>query len=232
MKRSGVMLGMGLLLVLGGAANALVLSEVDGTWGGVVGGSSVNFPTGVPVLYGNGSEDQVRWGTSTGEGQSGLGFTGIAPPDLSFDIGDPFEVGRLRHFNAPVAEGTAASAADLAVDLTFSDPAGLSKTFAFTLQIDETPNGAGPPPDDDYINFPASYAPETFDIGGTTYTLELLGFGSTPESIASQFQSPEGETNSTLLWGRITTPIPAPGAILLGALGATLVASLRRRRAL
>lgn len=230
MKRLGGTIGIVLLLLLGSTANGLVLSSVDGTWGGVVGGDSVNFPTGVSVSYGNGLEDQVRWGESTGYGQSGLGFTGVAS-GASFAIGDAFEVGRLRHFNMPVAADTSADSANLGVDLTFSDPGGLSQTFNFALQIDETPNDQSDP--SDYIYFPGSYAPGVFDIGGTTYTVQLLGFGDTPTSLQSQFNSPEQQTNSILLWGKVTTaPVPAPGAIVLAALGVPLVGWLRRRRAL
>ena len=83
-------------------AEALTLSEVDGTWSNTVGGTNVNYPANVPVDYGNGSEDQVRWGDNAGFGQSGLGFTGAAPPPSSFEIGDSFEMGQLRHFNTPI----------------------------------------------------------------------------------------------------------------------------------
>jgi hypothetical protein len=211
-----------------GVANALTLSAVDGAWSGAVGGTYVNYPVGVAVSYGNGLEDQVRWGTSTGEGQSGLGFTGVAPPDSTFGIGDAFEIGQLRHFNNPISGGTAASAVDLTIYLTFTDPAGLGNFF-FNFTIDETPNNVGT--GNDFIDFPSAFSDDTFMYGGVEYTLELLGFGESADNILDEFESPEGTTNATLLWGRITTPpsVPEPGTMLLFGVGLLGLVGFRRK---
>jgi hypothetical protein len=204
-------------------ANALILGDVEGAWSGTVGGTSVNYPVDVPVGYGNGLEDQVRWGEphESGDppGQSGLGFTGVAPPATSFDIGETFEVGQLRHFNNPVDAGTAASQTQLTITMDFDFP-DVESAPTFTYLIDETPNEPGPPPDDDIIDFQSAYPGETFEIDGIEYTLKLLGFGDDPGSIVDNFVSPEGTTNETLLWGEITTPvIPEPTTIVLMGFG-------------
>ncbi len=230
MKRLLGLLTGGLLLVaLIGSANAVTISAVDGTWTGTTGGSNVNYQT-VATSYGNLSEDQVRWGTGS-SGQSGLGFTGVGTP-YTFNINDVFEIGQLRHFNNPINAGTAASQAFLTISMNFSDPAGLNGAFDFTFAIDETSNAPGPPLSDDLITFPASYASETFEISGIDYTLQLLGFGDISTSLLDDFSSPEGGTNDTLLWGRITTPnpVPEPATMLLFGIGLLGLAGVNRRK--
>jgi len=197
-------------------SHALTMSLVDGSWSNPVGGTNINFFNGVAVGYGNGLQDQIRWGVPQAVGQSGLGFTGIAPPDQTFGIDETFQIGQLQHFNFPINTGTSISAVQLGIALTFSDPGGLIGAFNFNLGVDETPNSPGPPASDDIISFPNSFPSESFNIGGIDYTLQLLGFGSSATSLLSSFRSPEGGTNSTLLWGKITTnPIPEPTSMLL-----------------
>lgn len=223
------------MLVLGmvGTASAVTISAVDGTWTGATGGSNINYYNGVTVSYGNGSEDQVRWGDpANSSGQSGLGFTGIAPPAINFGINDTFEIGQLQHFNNPIWGGTAASEAFLAINMTFSDPDGLEEAFNFSFAIDETPNAPGPPLSNDIITFPSSYAAETFEIASVEYTLQLLGFGDSHSNLLDSFSSPEGGTNATLLWGKITTsdPIPEPSTILLMGAGLLGLVGYGRKR--
>lgn len=218
-------------------AQALTLSGVDGDWINVVGGTNVTYVNGVATTYGNMLQDQVRWGTTAGI-QSGLGFTGVDTPQ-TFAIDEVFEIGELVHFNRPIAVGSNATSADLSIDLTFSDPAGIDKTFTFTFEIDETPNNTEPPSDpanNDIIDFPFDFATQTFVIDEVAYTLRLLGFGDSPDNLVEQFSSVEGSDNPTLLFGVITTaavaPIPEPGTLLLlgGGLLGLLTAGRKMRR--
>jgi hypothetical protein len=204
------------------------LAGVEGAWSNVIGGEwTVQFSYDQWVSYGNHQEDRVGWGYPVYGSQTVLGFTGAVPPPAPVNVGDPFVVGQLRHGNAEVGLPVA-SALDLTVSLGFSSPAPMSQGFTFTLFVDESLNPAA-----DTIYFPTSFAPETFDIGGVSYTLELLGFGSTPLTLVDNVQTPEWSTTSTLLWGKITpVAVPAPGAPLLAALGASLVGWLGRRRIL
>jgi len=195
----------------------LSLAAVDGDWSNPVRADGVpndaamliTYNNSQPVSYGNHLQDQIRWGEVTANGgylQSGLGFTGIED-DL---VGGPFpvvenvafEIGQLVHFNKAVITGTTAKSADLTIIMTFGTD---DYSFTFKLGVDETPNSALPytPESDDWIYFPNSIASEIVNIGGTDYSLQLLGFGNTPGTLVDEFRSKEGETNATLLWGMI-----------------------------
>jgi hypothetical protein len=234
MNTRSVILAIAMAVFLAGQAGAITVSSTNGSWSNVIGGgATVDFSDGVAVLYGNGSENQVRWGTPLDTEQSGLGFTGVAPPPVSFGVGEAFQVGQLRFFNTPIAAGTGVDDVDLTVDMAFSEPPGQSGPFTFTLQVVETPN-TGPlasPANDDFIVFPSGFPSKTFTIDGNIYTLELRGFGSSPDNIVPEFRAPEDMINTTLLWGEVNI-IPVPGTMLLGAIGVGLVGWLRKRRAL
>ena len=224
MKKCGDLLWKSLLLtslmmILSiASASALTLSSVEGSWSNVTSSDSVNVVDDVAVEYGNGLEDQVRWGD--GNEQSGLGFTGAAPSESVFDVGDVFELGQLRHFNNEVTDS--ATSAELTISLAFSDPAGLGGNYDFTFGINETPNGDDAD-NDDLINFPDFFPSQAFAFNGMNYILELVGFADELGNIVNCLRTPEGMTNSLQLLGKITTQtVPEPSTFLL--VGSVLLA--------
>ncbi len=227
----GVSVLFTLLLAL--PLQALTLSSLEGTWVNPnPANANIHYYNDVSIAYGNGSEDQIRWGYATISGdQSGLGFTGVVFAPSSFDIDEPFQIGQLRHFNEPVYPPVVSSV-DLEIYLSFADPA-INKTFTFTFNVDETPNTTGDDwKDRDFIYFPNSYPKETFELDGVLYTLQLLGFGDDPSNLVTHFESPENSINSTLLWGKITNPVPEPATIFLVCAGFLGFLGLKRKNKL
>ncbi len=184
----------------------VTLAQVDPEWSWTDGD---NVNTGTDTIgYGNGTEYQIHWSTpTTSDGQSGLGFTGIASPEYEFDVDEPFEIGQLRHFNYEVQMSGVPSQVTLTVDLSFSVPSGLNKDFDFILGIDETSNqGNYPTCCDDIITFPNVYPEGTIDVEGRLYTIEILGFGPDADNLLDEFVTSEGQINTAKLWARITPP--------------------------
>ncbi|MEB3282893.1 MAG: THxN family PEP-CTERM protein [Lyngbya sp.] len=192
---------------LGGtAANALTLNGSSGSWSNPIGGEFIQYQT-------LGEENQIRWGDPVTPGeQSGLGFTGVDSTDIELE--NVFQIGTLRHFNKVIytnenGVSTAASAVDLSLNLDFAE-LGM-KTFDFNLEIDETLNNGNcmyyTVGDDcsDKISFPVSFAPQSFEIDGVSYTLSLVGFSyGTGQDILSDFISQEQDTSQAVLYGKIT----------------------------
>ena len=224
-------------LMIANGTQAITISQINGTFSNAEGQIPLplidfNLVDNVPGSgFGGGLENQVRWGIVVpGTEQSGLGFTGAAPPALAVNVGDVFEIGQLRHFNTPIFVFTGVTSVDLRVGIEFGDPAGVNQIFDFTLDIFETNNGLPPPDSDDFVSITNGFANEVIDINGVSHTLEILGFN-VNGTIVNEFRSPEASTNSAILVGRIVeSPVPEPSTISLVALGVgSLMFGYRRR---
>jgi len=178
------------------------------------GGTNINNP------YPN----EVRWGGLAGYAyQSGLRFDGET---VDTDVGNEFCLGKLTHFNWPVYD--AADDASMTVTLHFTTPSAPDLGFNFVIDIDETtnPTGTCTPtncasfgctycpcttiPCPDRVTFPNAISGGTFNIGLSTYALEITGFSTTCTGggAVGYLNSQETLDNSAYLVGRIIEVVP------------------------
>lgn len=194
------------------------ISSTSGIWTGVT-------PSGVASGL---NTNIIRWGNSTGDGQSGLKFTSAG--SQSFSPNDVFLIGDLTHMNWPVS-GDVPNSATLKVTLNFTNPLLTpSPTFSYGFNIKETPNNPRIPwwelesnrykycpgypeeqlseiPCDDVITFPNAYGDKVFTIDDTKYTLKIDGFQNAyPEgSSVSKFVTEERKNNKAYLVGHLSS---------------------------
>jgi hypothetical protein len=245
------------LLSFPGLAFALQLNSVDITWSNPLGpgagiiGNVVNpfVEAGAGLITDPIPRDitEVRWGTASPASadvtkKSGLGLDPFFPPPAVVPIGTNFQIGTLFHFNNPILLGTELTSVDITLHAVFQNPPDLTTAaadFSFRFTIDETPNfppsgicaeGGAPPCRDAIRVIPLDVVPHVFTLGGETFTLILVGFGS-GITTGDVFFSDEGATNSTPLIALVTVPgVPNPGSLLLIGFGLIGLAGLSRIR--
>jgi hypothetical protein len=215
------------------AGNAIVISATSVDWSNAVGGSSVGYDLT------NGTFTDVRWGISSGSGQSGLGFDPVNPPSGNYAPNTSFLLGNLRHYNNPIQSGTAASRVDLALLTTIAGANPIVQTFAFRFLIDETPNQTpcaypSSTPCADRISFQNLDLTSSFLLNGISYTLELIGFQTSSSGpLSTSFISQEQGINTIGLYARFSqspTRVAEPGTLGLLALGLLAVGLVARRK--
>jgi hypothetical protein len=161
-------------------------------------------------------------------------------------------LGTFTHNNFPIQSGGGIESVDLKmkVDLTASGTAvTLNKTFTFEHW--ETPNQANPCADGgangvgvnyngcaDRVLLPTGASSENFFVPGEgTYTVTLIGFGSTPQSATPEFWTKEKKANVAYVWAKFEfvpddqqTGIPEPSTYMLMGAGLLGLGWLNRRK--
>jgi hypothetical protein len=232
MKRTilaAVMIGA---LVSSANALSVSVSQVSGTWTGVTGpavdlsGSGTNF---------------IHFGQDIGNGQSAYQFIGVAPPTQGpYLTGASFALGTFKHYNEPIGGGTSITGATLNLSIKFTTDAPGDTTHtllsSFAFGHNETPNNptlADPNCCPDIVTALTNVgSSQTYAIGGISYIFAFTGF-----DLPGSFQSVEGGTNSTKIYGSfvdVTTvshvPGPLAGAGIPGILAALGLAGFGWRR--
>lgn len=193
-----------------------------------------SLKTGGPV-----GSAAFQWGKASTSSSyphtSALWFQPIAGNNIV--PGESFSIGSLFYRNGTITSGSGASAVDLALTLSFSNPSGVGpRTTVFTSDLINSPNTSDPVASADIVSLRNVVAPLNFnDAAGNRYYLELSfkvdqttidGTLSTPD----EFRVFEGGQGRADLLGRFTTAaaVPEPSSVLLGALG--VLAFFRRKR--
>jgi hypothetical protein len=162
-----------------------------------------------------------------------LALTNIAAEQL-------FNIGYLFYRNGTIKSTTGASSVDLAMNMSFSQPLGMSNVSEiYGLELINTPNSSDPVKSADIVSMLNQAAPIDYtDAKGNRYYLEL-SFKVDQDTIdgtlstVDQFKVFEGGQGSATLQGRFTTNpggplIPEPSTAILAMLG-TLVLFRRKR---
>src|SRR5467141_2566843 len=108
-------------------------------------------------------------GSSSGVFQNPAGPVGMLVTGVGTNVftwGDGAPPSSL-YFNGAIAGGTQADSVDLAILLSFTDPAGVSQNFTYLLGLVNTTNVVGEPvASADIVQFPSALPTETFNVGG------------------------------------------------------------------
>jgi len=211
---------MTVLLLFSSASAQQVTGAASGIFVSPIG------PSGM-VVTGVGT-NSFTWGTpDTTPNPNNLTFTGQTFIAAS---GVPFVVGTtLDYYNGSIVPGTHADFVDLQISLAFTDTAGISENFQYSLELIGTLNTDDPVASADYVKLPTTFAPRVFNSGGLEYTLQILGFAVPAQSgfdFIDEFFVFENASASAALVASVTI-VPEPISLLGLAGGLAGLAGLR-----
>ena len=146
--------------------------------------------------------------------QSAIGF------DPSSAAGVPLEstflLGRMQHRNNPIINSETISTSTLGVRIDLDNTGTPTNLGSFGWSLNETDNGCntGPNCSDDIVTLTSSVSNATVQVNGIEYNLIIQGFtrrrwdhtscGTSPVgSVATTWQTVEGQSNYGCLWGQL-----------------------------
>jgi VCBS repeat-containing protein len=202
-----------------------------GSSGGTTGITQTDRDAEVPNVDDDPNIDRLRWGTSTGSGQSGydltettngttlLSYTTSTGADV--DVGQEFQLGTFNHVNQPVT-GVSLDTTQVTwgLDVVINSQAARIN-FTVTMDHTETPNNGADPRD--IITLPSTE--QVVNIAGVDYTVALLGFKDSSGAIVNTIYTNENSSSNNYgIWGvvRSTDPLPSVNGTVYGETGADL----------
>ena len=210
------------------SAAVVDVTSISGFWKNAAPGSTVG-------LNGQGTSE-IRWGNSTGAGQSGYNFEAATTPALN--VTSPFYVGDFVHLNFPITGGAIDS---VELDLTVGGTVdGVAFSIGGTYLFDhfETPNSANPcaaggtQPCPDLVTVLGGVTfSDSITLEGEEVFLSLDGF-----TAGTQFLTKEGQANRAQLFASFSAqpfsvvPVPASLPLLLAGVMGLGALRLRKRK--
>lgn len=168
-------------------------------------------------------------------------FTGVS---FNTETETPFLIGTFSYFNGTTSgREPSLSSVDLQLGLNFTTPAVGVQTSSFNLGAFQTLNTGTPDENADSVFLPNAFSSTVFTLGGTQYTLQLLGFDNVVgdgflTSTNTQLNAREGGTASAQLFGLVTAKLPEPPTAvpepfsILSVLSVTPALLMLRRKSL
>lgn len=229
------------------AAVPVTLNAVNGTWTDSTGGKNV-------TVHDQGKE--IRWGEKyvSPSQKSGYRFDANPAVPFSFDSDDVFNLGTFTHYNQPIPEDSAISAATLSVstELKIFGSTITDGPYSFNFTHDETlnnaPNGKtclffiffcstkynGDVPDTVILD--TAILSDEFTVDSYIFSMEILGFYDfTTDTIVGEIDTQEGTATSAKIYAKLNVreapiQVSEPASVALMGISLLGLALLRRRR--
>jgi hypothetical protein len=236
-----IFFGLSAFVVVAPVSAATTLSSAAANFADPAGGNSSYYH--YADTDGIAGREEIRWGQPVSgnpnnlANQSGLRF--LTAPAQAITQGVQFTLGALTYFNNPVYDAISTVKLLIGANLSVDGTPLTAGPFAFTIDVDETPNEANPlacpyPSNigcSDKISIATGGAAQTFVIGDQTLTLYIDGFLDRALIPQSSFIAQEDESTTATLVAHfdVASAVPEPASWAMMVLGFGLLGGAMRR---